>query len=124
MGTFIEQLLAQGYNCAQIMALSVLDRQGKACPELVRALSGLGGGLGCGKLCGALSGAVCAMGLCAENAEARLQEATKELIAWFEEVYGPTECTALRAMNGGVCKDLIVNTCTKMTELLEDYALL
>ena len=118
MDSFTEQLLSQGYNCAQIMALSVLDRQGKACPELVQAISGLGGGLGCGKLCGALSGAVCAMELCGEDPP------SEELIAWFEDAYGSTECAALRTMNGGVCKDLIVNTCTKMIELLEDHALL
>lgn len=132
----IYTLLSQKFNCAQIMAIMGLERRGSENPELVRAMTGLGGGLGgCGKACGALTGAVAMMGLFAgrgtpeEEADPELKSMVQELVEWFQDVYGSPEtgvdCAGIiqgdLSRQKAICPGLITETCQKALELLEDY---
>lgn len=96
------ELYQQGFNCSQILLLLGLEALGKNNPELVRAMTGLGGGLGfSGKTCGALTGGVCLLGLYAgrgtpeEREHDRFLLMVEELVRWFEEAcdaYGGINC--------------------------------
>jgi C_GCAxxG_C_C family probable redox protein len=101
------ELSQQGFHCSQIMMIMALDAQGKANPDLIRAMSGLLGGVGfCGKICGTLTGGACLIGLYAgkgtaeEEADNRLYLMMSELVEWFENEY--------RTKYGGInCADIL-----------------
>ena len=130
----IMELTLQGFNCSQTLALLALEAQGKANPELVRALSALGRGLGCGKICGTLSGGCCVLGLYAgrgtaeEIEDGRLSLMLTELVEWFEETfgerYGGVNCADIiqndPALRLGRCPEIVIETFRKLTEILED----
>jgi len=135
----IQQLLGEKFNCAQTMMIMGMEAIETENPEAVRAMTGLGGGLGgCGKACGALTGAVSMLGLFAgrgtveEDADERLQPMVQELVAWFEENFGaPGQGVDCAGIIGGdkrniqtICPNLIVQTCAKAFELLEDNGFL
>lgn len=128
----VQELIAQGYNCAQIMVIMGMEQQGKNDPDLVRAATGLGGGLGgCGKNCGALTGAVSALGLFAgrsleENApKSDMMPMVQELVNWFEEINGTVNCEEILEGNPENkrlrCPGIIMDTCDKLFEILDDY---
>jgi C_GCAxxG_C_C family probable redox protein len=97
------ELYRQGFNCSQILLLLGLEARQENNPDLVRAMTGLGGGLGfSGKTCGALTGGVCLLGLYAgrgtpeEREHDRFLLMVEELVQWFEEetggAYGGINC--------------------------------
>lgn len=89
----IVELKMQGNCCSQIVMQMSLDAMGKdENPDLLAAMKGLCGGIHCGKTCGALTAAVCAIYLA--NPE-HAQELAEELLDWFEDVFGETDCSAL-----------------------------
>lgn len=86
----ILRLSGQGYCCSQILLRLALDMQGRDCPALIRAASGLCNGLGAGSgTCGALTGGACVLGLYAgkgedgDEAHPRLALMLSELEEWF-----------------------------------------
>jgi C_GCAxxG_C_C family probable redox protein len=97
----------QGFTCSQILLMLRLEAQGKANPDLVRAMHAPAGGVGgCGDVCGTLTGGACLLGLyagrgSAEEAEdPRLNQMIGELVAWFADRYGQ--------LYGGVhCADIL-----------------
>lgn len=100
------ELHQQGYNCSQILLELGLEARGAENPDLVKAVSGLGGGLGFyGKICGALTGGVCLLSLYAgkgpaEEEHDRFLLMICDLVEWFEAQYGPEF--------GGInCEDII-----------------
>ncbi len=89
------QLGQQGFHCSQILLILGLEAQGKANPDLVRAMNGLAGGLGfSGDVCGTLTGGACLLALYAgrgtpeEEEDERLNVMIQELVDWFTQEYG------------------------------------
>jgi len=100
------ELHRQGFNCSQMLIILGLEAQGKENPDLVRAMTGLGGGLGfSGGTCGALTGGVCALGLYAgrggpeEEEHERFLLMVNELVEWFAaepgRTYGGISCAEI-----------------------------
>lgn len=129
------ELSRQGFNCSQILLILGLEALGKNNPDLVRAMTGLGGGLGfSGKTCGALTGGVCLLGLYAgrgtpEEAEhGRFLLKVEELVQWFEtengRVYGGIDCAQIlgdELANKTVtprCGHIVTSTYSKVKEIL------
>ena len=129
------ELYRQGFNCSQILLLLGLEDRGESNPDLIRAMTGLGGGLGfSGKTCGALIGGVCLLGLYAgrgtpeEIEHDRFLLMVEELVQWFENetgpVYGGINCAEIlgdELANKTVslkCGNLVGGTFTKVKEIL------
>lgn len=129
------ELYRQGFNCSQILLLLGLEALGKSKPDLVRAMTGLGGGLGfSGKTCGALTGGVCLLGLYAgrgtpeEEEHDRFLLMVEELVQWFDEetgrTYGGINCAEIlgdELANKAVslkCGNIVSSTYTKVNEIL------
>jgi C_GCAxxG_C_C family probable redox protein len=104
------ELNNKGYCCSQILMILALREQGKANPDLVRSLGGLGLGIGTSEhMCGALSGAACLLSFYAgkgrddEKEDERLPLMIGELVEWFHEKIGGDY--------GGVrCKEILEDT--------------
>ncbi|HMF34648.1 MAG TPA: C-GCAxxG-C-C family protein [Candidatus Lokiarchaeia archaeon] len=96
------QLFAAGYNCAQCVFLSVLERKGIAVEYAGGITAGFGMGMTNGATCGAVSGAIMAIGLLekfqheqvAEHKEATYA-AVRTFLARFEGEFGSTRCQDL-----------------------------
>lgn len=129
------ELYKQGFNCSQIILLLGLEARGKTNPDLVRAMTGLGGGLGfAGKNCGALTGGVCLLSLYAGRGTAEEREhdqfllMVEELVQWFEEetgqAHGGINCAEIIGddlANKTVaprCGSIVSGTYTKVREIL------
>ncbi len=100
------ELAQQGFHCSEILLFMGLEAQGKANPELIKAVSALAGGLGfSGETCGALTGGACLIGLYAgrgaaeEEDDPKLKIMIQDLVEWFSRKYGETY--------GGIrCRDI------------------
>lgn len=129
------ELSMQGFNCSQILLLLGLEARGKSDPDLVRAMTGLGGGLGfSGKTCGALTGGVCLLGLYAGRGTAEESEhdrfllMVEDLVRWFEEetggAYGGINCAEIlgdELANKTVtprCGSIVSGTYARVREIL------
>ncbi len=132
------QLAGRGYSCSQIMIQLALEAQGKANPDLVRAVSGLSDGIGTGQCaCGVLTGGACVLGLYAgrgldrEQADERLAPMLEELVEWFHETvgdrYGGIVCHIITGdpPNQGAamskCGDIMMQTYAKAMEILVEH---
>ncbi|MDA8336699.1 MAG: C-GCAxxG-C-C family protein [Peptococcaceae bacterium] len=93
----------QGFNCSQMLIILGLEALEAENPDLVRAMTGLGGGLGfSGGTCGALTGGVCLLGLYAGKGDPAEEEHDRfllminELVEWFAaepcRPYGGINC--------------------------------
>ncbi|MDC7785223.1 C-GCAxxG-C-C family protein [Rhodoplanes sp. TEM] len=128
----IAELLLDGFKCSHILVLLALEAQGRADPDLVRAMSGLAVGMGQGFNCGALSAGCCVIGLYAGRGPAdaaedpRFADALDALSGWFhamaKERYGGIDCADIMkfdpALKAERCPGLILDTWTKATEIL------
>lgn len=129
------ELYQQGFNCSQILLLLGLENLGRSSPDLIRAMTGLGGGLGfSGKICGALTGGVCLLGLYAgrgaleEKEHDRFLLLIDELVQWFEgeagRLYGGINCADILGEEltyrvvTPKCGTLIGSTYNKVKEIL------
>lgn len=130
------ELHQQGFNCSQILLELGLEARGSNNPDLIRAVSGLGGGLGwSGKTCGALTGGVCLLGLYAGRGTPEEEEHDRfllmidELVHWFEDVigaaYGGINCEeiigedlASKTINPK-CGNIVSGTYDKVKDILE-----
>ncbi|MTJ81481.1 MAG: C_GCAxxG_C_C family protein [Telmatospirillum sp.] len=126
------ELVLQGFNCSQILAILALDALGREDPMVVRAMSGLVGGMGCGKTCGTLTGACCVLGLYAGRGTADTEEAPElslmlaELNDWFDAEFGGrfggTTCDDITGKDPGLrlerCPQMITDTFRKIADLL------
>jgi C_GCAxxG_C_C family probable redox protein len=129
----LKALKQQGFYCSQILMLMGLEAQGKADPDLVRAMQGLAGGLGfAGETCGALTGGACLLGLYAgkgspEEPEAlQLDFMIRELLEWFKagfgEEYGGIRCADILKGNPknqpARCPAIVAGTFQQVKEIL------
>lgn len=121
MNQEIMELKLKGYCCSQILLELGLQHLGKESEELISAAAGLCDGVRMGKVCGILSAAVCLLYLA--DAEAAADGGVEELIEWFEDAFGETECEALIAgkpMNKiEKCPMMLEATFQKVQEILE-----
>ena len=119
----ILELCARGLCCSQVLmqvvGLDPLERQN---PELIMAMGALGYGIRRQLTCGALSGAACALALHAKDKE-QLREVCTQLVDWFREAYGGTECGDILGKGCPPtlkCREIMENTAIKSLEILED----
>lgn len=131
----IMELAMRGFNCSQILVLMALEAQGRECPDLVRAMTGLLSGLGCGKLCGALTGGCCVLGMYAgkdsveNNADSRLQTMLANFVEWFESEYttryGGINCAEIVQDDARLrmtrCQSIVMESLEKLREILADH---
>jgi C_GCAxxG_C_C family probable redox protein len=129
------ELVAQGFQCSQVLVILALEAQQQENPQLVRAMHGLAGGIGFGgDVCGTLSGAACVIALYAgrgtveESEDENLRLMIDELSRWFAEQcrpYGGTCCRDIvgddAALIKARCPDLIARTFDKTAEILANY---
>lgn len=132
---YLFKLAAQGYCCSQILLILGLEAQGKENPDLVRAMQGLCGGLGrTGKTCGALTGGVCLLGLyagrgsTAEKPGGQLNSMVNDLVTWFEEEYGSTDCAGILDDSLDTvtdypvkCGKIVIGVYNKVQEIMDVY---
>lgn len=133
------ELSNQGFYCAQIPLILLMESEEKENPDLIRALGGLNGGLGLtGNVCGSLTGGCCLLSYFAGKGKPGEEEnaiSTKmivEFVEWFQEEYG----SLYGSFN---CRDILegdpINKTTrcpliveavyyKCAELLEKYEIL
>ncbi|AFM41636.1 Putative redox-active protein (C_GCAxxG_C_C) [Desulfosporosinus acidiphilus SJ4] len=130
------QLAAQGFCCSQIMLILGLDTLGKENPDLIKAMHGLCGGIGrSGKTCGALTGGACLIGLNAgkgnpgEFGHPKINMMLRELLEWFEDVHGNTDCEGIldQSLDEGNeypvrCGNIVSATLNKVEEILAAYS--
>lgn len=132
------ELARQGYFCAQILLELALEMEGKASPELVRAMGGLNGGVGdSGGLCGAYTGGVCLLSYFAGKGEEdelphpELQTMEDEFEQWFGQYsaeYGGRDCRLI--LQGDQrnkiqrCPIIVRDVFEKCMELLERHGAL
>lgn len=136
------ELGGKGYSCAQMVLIGALRLMGRDNPDLIRAMAGLAQGVGCsGEICGALSGGVCLIalhtgkGLDGEEALPEGLALMDELVEWFRAELcggGAVTCDALlgaagggsgRAMDAGLCGNLVAKTWAKAVTLLAEKGL-
>jgi len=133
----VMQLRSQGWCCAQIVILLLLEDLGREGPDLVRAARSLCFGLGdLAGPCGALTGGALALGLAAggpagdPKVDDRLRPLLAELGAWFrrtmEARHGGTSCRAIvgpgaEAPNPPHCGPAIMETYETILRLLSDH---
>ncbi|MDR2493453.1 MAG: C-GCAxxG-C-C family protein [Coriobacteriales bacterium] len=132
-------LASEGFACAQIMMILVLESEDKSDPDLIRTVGALNNGVrDTGNICGAFTGGACMLSYFAgqgerdEVSEPSLDAMTQELYDWFAALararYGDVTCPAVLegdATNKLVrCPQLVEETFSKVVELLEREGLL
>lgn len=132
----ITELWTNGVCCSQVMAVMALESQGKANPDLVRAMKALCGGFaGSGDICGTLTGAGCALSMFAakgtedETGDPQLDLMLTDLVDWFkseyETLYGGIRCeTILEGDSANTqirCPVILTDTWEKVKEILREY---
>jgi len=132
------QLAENKYNCSQIMMILTLEQEGRANPELVRAMSGLGDGCGFFReTCGIMTGAASILALYAgkghdgEEESERLLPMLEELGDWFQQEIGAkycgTRCNQIVGDRVGtpegkqICGTIILQTFGKVNEILAEH---
>lgn len=58
----VMELMAQGFNCSQIVFVSAADELGIDRETALKTAACFGGGMGCGEVCGAVTGGLMAVG--------------------------------------------------------------
>jgi hypothetical protein len=134
------KLSSEGYACAQIMMILVLEREGKEDPDIIRTIGALNNGLrDCGLICGAFTGGCCVISYFAGKGEAdeiadpSYDEITQEFYTWFtghvNGLYGGgSECPAIlegdNANKIARCPVVVQDSFNKVIELLDEHELL
>ena len=115
-------LRLKGYCCSQILMQMGLDQLGKENQDLIDASGGLCDGIYSGKTCGVLTAAVSLMYL-ADPEEASMT-ATADLVEWFEDAFGSSECAELmgddiNAARVNLCPMIVESTFQMVEELMD-----
>lgn len=132
------QLADSKYNCSQILMILALSQAGEDKADLVRAMAGLGNG--CGffyETCGIMTGAASVLawyggkGSVDETESEKLPFMLQDLGDWFRQQTAVndkgTRCKDIVGDAVGtdtgklICGGLILNTHTKVNEILEHY---
>lgn len=136
-GIRVMKLRGEGWCCAQIVVLLILEDLGRESPDLVRAARSLCFGLGdLDGPCGALTGGCLALGLVAggragdETVDERLRPLLTDLNEWFrktmESRHGGITCGTIvgpgsEAPNPSHCGPAIIETYETVLRLLADH---
>jgi hypothetical protein len=122
----INELGLQGRCCTQILVRLALDDRGDENEQLAEATGALCLGLFSGIGCGALSGGALAMWVLAGRPVDG--GVVAELVDWFRERYGSTDCEAILGGDPGarlsVCPAIVGETYAEVRDLLDAYQLL
>lgn len=129
------KLSSQGYQCAQIMVILILDLIGETEPALIRAMSGLNAGLGrSGSACGVLTGGAAALGYFTGKADPsdmpheKADAIVLEYADWFRSAYGSDRCQDIIGGDFSLakthCIGMMEAAYDKIVELLYAYELL
>jgi hypothetical protein len=122
----VNELGLQGRCCTQIMVRLALEERGEENEQMAEAVGALCLGLFSGIGCGALAGGALAMWLLAGSpVDGGL---VTELVDWFRERQGTTECDAILAGDPGArftkCPAIVAETYAEARDLLDAHGLL
>jgi hypothetical protein len=122
----VNELGLQGRCCTQILIRLALEERGDENEQMAEAVGALCLGLFSGLGCGALSGGALAMWLLAgEPVDGALVE---ELVEWFRERQGTTDCDSILAGDPGArftkCPAIVAETYLEAREILVACGLL
>lgn len=123
------------FVCSEAVLYTINGILGNPLPAgIVRLASGFGGGIGdSGYVCGALTGGVMAIGLAFGRTKPgascpKLLPATRELLEWFNQRFGSSNCSVLtkkRGIYGGKdsdrCGVMTGETAARTMELILKY---
>lgn len=129
------ELSRQGYYCAQILMLLILESEGKENTDLIRTMAGLNGGIGnTGDVCGCFTGGACLLsyylgkGEPDELPQEQYDEILSRFAEWFREYtleYGGTDCRNILQGDDRNriqrCPLIMEAVMEKSMELLEEY---
>ncbi|MDR1185610.1 MAG: C-GCAxxG-C-C family protein [Coriobacteriales bacterium] len=130
------KLSSQGFACAQIMMILVLENEGKEDCDLIRTMGALNNGFrDCGLICGAFTGGACVISYFAGQGEpdevpdSDYDKLIQELYSWFEDEvggeYGGITCPAIlagdRAHRVTRCPKVVENTFYRVIGTLEEH---
>lgn len=127
----VAELLLGGMKCSHVVMMLALEAQGRANPDLVRAMSGLALGMGQGLDCGALTGGCCVLGLIAgrsgeeDSEDSRFPDMLEEYGGWFlamsKERFGGSTCAAIMQFDSALkaerCPALVADCWEKLREI-------
>lgn len=129
---YILEMNQQGYCCAQILAMAVLDAAGRENNGLVSAVAGLCGGVAWSGegTCACLTGGACVIShftgksLEQEQNVEHFKPALGEYLDWFsEKMDGKLTCLDILNRDMGnrleTCPDIILESYEKIMEILE-----
>ena len=122
----VNELGLQGRCCTQIMVRLALEERGEENEQMAEAVGALCLGLFSGIGCGALAGGALAMWLLAGSPiDGGL---VAELVDWFRERHGTTDCDAILAGDPGArftrCPAIVAETYAEARDLLDAHGLL
>lgn len=95
----VQELMAQGFNCSQIVFVSAAQQLGLDRETALKTAACFGGGMNCGEVCGAVTGGLMAIGskyghCTAGDADAKAMSAAKakEFMQLFCDEYESVLC--------------------------------
>jgi hypothetical protein len=133
------RLSSEGFACAQIMMILVLESEDREDPDLIRTVGALNNGLrDNGLVCGAFTGGACMLSYFAGQGETdevpdpAYDAMTQELYAWFVDHvggrYGGIECPVIldgdKSNKLNRCPGIVEDTFNRAMEILEGHELL
>lgn len=112
----------KGYCCSQMMVEMGMEKMDTKNPDLVAFSAGLCDGMYSDRTCGVLSAGLCLLYM-VDPAEAALSLG-RDLIDWFEDAFGSTECADLMGGNKlqgkiEICPNIIAATFEMVSEMLD-----
>lgn len=117
---------AKRYNCAQVVFSLTTNGADEQHPEIAQAMQSFGSGLASGMVCGCVLGAVAAFGHLSPGSVEGKQKSNaqaQELIGWFNDEFGTTECRELKKPADGSapvpCKKLMALTHLQCKQILK-----
>ncbi|MCL2492456.1 MAG: C-GCAxxG-C-C family protein [Clostridiales bacterium] len=117
--------------CSESIMLCILQDmeydEGRA-RDLVRAMGAFCGGMGAGLLCGALAGGVAAAYVACEDYAQAHDELRPEIIDWFKDRFGATECSDIlegdEMRKFTLCPGIMEEVYEKVHGILEEVGVL
>ena len=116
------ELRAQGYNCAQCVAMAFDDVTGADNAVMARVAGGFGTGMGAsGGVCGAVSGTTMVLGLVNDSdPRPELYCKVRESIQEFENLEGYLNCRDLKREGRKPCLELITDAVAMLHKRIEN----
>lgn len=124
----IRKMVHEKKCCSSIIVQMGLSLKGERNDQMVREVSALCKGLQCGLLCGTLTGGVMMLHLFSSS-QTEATEMIKELVEWFESIYGEKyggiNCIDITNLDqqkiADICPSLIEKTYSQAKNILVDY---